>query len=194
MPPAVRSGPLALGALVWLALAVAVGAAGVLERLAPPWPQLIVLALTVGLISAGVGLPALRAWALRVDVRTLVALHLSRFVGIYFLALFRRGELPFAFAVPGGWGDIIVATLALALLPLGPPLPGVRRFLYTAWNLFGLVDIVYVVATAARLGIADPPSMSALLRLPLSLLPTFLVPLIIASHLLIAVRLARTRG
>jgi hypothetical protein len=33
--------------------------------------------------------------------------------------------------------------------------------------------------------------MRALTRLPLSLLPTFLVPLLLASHLLIGVRLAR---
>jgi len=33
--------------------------------------------------------------------------------------------------------------------------------------------------------------MAALLRLPLSLLPTFLVPLVIASHVLMFARLAR---
>jgi hypothetical protein len=33
--------------------------------------------------------------------------------------------------------------------------------------------------------------MAELLRLPLSLLPTFLVPLIIASHVVLGVRLAR---
>jgi dienelactone hydrolase len=36
--------------------------------------------------------------------------------------------------------------------------------------------------------------MDALLRLPLSLLPTFLVPLIIASHVVLGVRLARPRS
>ena len=44
---------------------------------------------------------------------------------------------------------------------------------------------------AARLAAADPSSMRALLRLPLSLLPTFLVPLLIATHVWIFVRLAR---
>jgi hypothetical protein len=54
--------------------------------------------------------------------------------------------------------------------------------------------MLFVVATAARLGLAEPSSMAALLRLPLSLVPTFLVPLIIASHILIFVRLARQRA
>ena len=51
-----------------------------------------------------------------------------------------------------------------------------------------------MVATAARLGLADRESMAALVRLPLSLLPTFLVPLIIASHVVLGVRLARRDG
>jgi hypothetical protein len=128
---------------------------------------------------------------LRIDLRAVVALHLTRFVGIYFLALFRRGELPFAFAVPGGWGDILVATLALLLLSVGAPRTGGRRLIYATWNLIGLVDLLFVVVTAARLGLTEPESMRALTRLPLSLLPTFLVPLLLASHLLIGVRLAR---
>jgi hypothetical protein len=36
--------------------------------------------------------------------------------------------------------------------------------------------------------------MRALTHLPLSLLPTFLVPLIIASHVVIFARLSRTPG
>jgi hypothetical protein len=39
---------------------------------------------------------------LNLDVRWLVALHLCRFVGFYFLWLYSSGELPYAFAVPGG--------------------------------------------------------------------------------------------
>ncbi|MEO8140652.1 MAG: hypothetical protein ABI742_13445, partial [Gemmatimonadota bacterium] len=107
---------------------------------------------------------------------------------IYFLVLYGRGELPFAFAVPGGWGDIAIATGALILVLLVPDLAA-RRGLVLLWNLLGLADILFVVVTAARLALADPNSMAALQRLPLSLLPTFLVPIIIASHLLLFTRL-----
>ena len=57
----------------------------------------------------------------------------------------------------------------------------------------GLLDILFVVATAARLAGADPDSMSALLRLPLSLLVTFLVPIILADHVVVFWRIAARR-
>jgi hypothetical protein len=178
--------------LCWLLGAIGISASGLLAGLRPPIPQLILLGLTVGLIAAGTTVPGFRLWLAGLNLRQIVALHILRFVGIYFLVLHGRGELPYAFAVPGGWGDILVATGALILVLLVPDLLRRRPWLL-AWNLFGLLDILYVVATAARLGFADPQSMQALLRLPLSLLPTFLVPLIIASHVYLFGRLRSER-
>jgi hypothetical protein len=189
--PPVRPTAVLTGLGLWLVVVVTLGASGRLESLQPPVPQLTLVALTAGALLATATIPAVRAWALSVDVRILVGFHLTRFVGSYFLVLYGRGELPYAFAVPGGWGDILVASLALLLLISGPPETVQRRRAYVAWNVLGLLDILFVVATAARLGLAEPASMQALLRLPLSLLPTFLVPLIITSHVLLAVRLAR---
>jgi hypothetical protein len=191
-PPAMgRPTAVLVGLGVWLAVAVALGASGRLQGLVPPIPQLTLVALTVGALLVTARVAAVRTWALSVDVRVLVAFHLTRFVGASFLVLYRRGELPYDFAVPGGWGDILVASLALLLLVGGPPDTVGRLRAYVAWNVLGLLDILFVVATAARLGLAAPASMAALLRLPLSLLPTFLVPLIITSHVLLAIRLAR---
>jgi len=84
---------------------------------------------------------------------------------------------------------IAVAILAALLLLWGPPRDAGRRVAYLAWNALGLVDILVVVVTAARLGLANPASMA-----PLSLLPTFLVPLIIASHVVLGLRLWRARA
>ena len=176
----------------WLLLAIGLAASGQVARLRPPVPQLILFGLTLALIAAGAMLPGFRLWLAGLNLRQIVALHLTRFVGIYFLVLYRRGELPYDFAVPGGWGDIVVATGALILVLLVPDLARRRPWLL-AWNLLGLLDILFVVATASRLALADPWSMQALLRLPLSLLPTFLVPLLIASHLYLFVRLRTER-
>lgn len=65
--------------------------------------------------------------------------------------------------------------------------------MYLIWNFIGLIDILFVVSTAARLGLANPDPMNALLHLPLCLLPTWLVPIIISSHVLLIIRLVKTR-
>jgi len=130
----------------------------------------VLLGLTVLAVVLGLARPTLRTWLMTVDERLLVGFHLTRFVGVYFLVLYGRGELPFDFAVPGGgW------------------------WAYSIWNVLGLIDIAFVVATAARLALTAPDSMQALLRLPLNLLLTWLVPIVIASHVLLGIRFARRR-
>ena len=57
------------------------------------------------------------------------------------------------------------------------------------WNVIGLIDLVFVLFTAARLNLADPSQLRALTYLPLSLLPTFLVPLLLATHIILFLRL-----
>src|SRR5512147_554339 len=149
--------------IAWFFVAFALGDSGRLAVLEPPAPQVILLGLTLVLLVNGVALPGFRSWLASLDVRRLVAVHLTRFVGLYFLVLYGRGLLPYAFAVKGGWGDILTATGALLLLVV----PGLiaRRGWLLAWNVFGFFDIAFVVATAAREASADPSSMRALLRL-----------------------------
>jgi len=174
--------------LLWLVLAIALGLSGLLRHVRPPGPQIMIFGLTGALVAAYWWSRSFRDWLRALDLRAMVALHLTRFVGFYFLWLYGRGELPYRFAVPGGWGDIIVATGATVLLANWSGF-GRRRAVLFVWNVYGLVDILFVVATAAAEGRADPLSMAALLRMPLSLLATFLVPLIISSHGLIFARL-----
>ncbi len=189
-----RTTTVVLAVLAWLVAATALGATGVLRALGPPAPQVVLLGLTVLAVVLGLARPTLRTWLMTVDERLLVGFHLTRFVGVYFLVLYGRGELPFDFAVPGGWGDIAVATLALGLIV------GWRATRVSAdggpnsiWNVLGLIDIAFVVATAAQLALTAPDSMQALLRLPLNLLLTWLVPIVIASHVLLGIRFARRR-
>jgi len=188
-----RTGAVVLAVGVWLIVAIAVGATGLIPTLRVPAPQAILLALTLVATLLGVARPALRSWVMTVDERLLVGFHLTRFVGVYFLVLYGRGELPYDFAVLGGWGDIIVATMALGLIVWWRATSGGGWWAYSIWNVIGFVDIAFVVATAARLAVMAPESMGALLRLPLNLLLTWLVPLIIASHVLLGLRLARNR-
>jgi len=174
----------------WFIAALAVGRLEVLARLPAPGTQVILFALAALLLAAYFGVRAVRVWADALDLRGLVLLHVTRFVGLYFFVLYRRGALPYAFAVPGGWTDIGVATLALGvvLLPLRPEL---RRHAFLIWNTIALVDLLIVVATAARIERAQPWQLEPFQHLPLSMLPTFLVPLLLATHAVIYARLLR---
>lgn len=191
-----RPGPetsLALTILgLWCLGAVVIGASGALAALRPPAPQVIIASLTAAALLLALRVSPLRTWAARLDPRWLVAVHLARFVGFYFLVLYDRGELPRGFGLYGGLGDIGVATLAVLLLLFVPPLGRAQdRLIYGLWNAVGLVDILAVIVAATRSFAADPGSMAALLRLPLSLLPTFIVPLVLTTHILLLLRLRR---
>jgi len=176
--------------VAWLAVALVAGATGMVDRLRPPAPQFAVLLLTVGVIVLERRAGWLREAVARASLRNLVALHVSRLVGIEFLVATSTGVLPRAFAFPAGVGDILVAVLALGLVSVARPATARARGYYMAWNVIGLLDLVFVVANAARLAFANPASMDAMLRLPLSLLPTFLVPVLLATHVWIFRRLA----
>lgn len=186
------SRPYWIAALLWFLGALLIVGSGRLAALRPPGPQFVLLGLTVALLTAGAVFTGFRIWLAGINLRQLVALHVTRFVGIWFLVLASRGELPAAFALPAGWGDIVVATGALVFVLLVPDLLA-RRTALLLWNFLGLVDILFVVATAARFLVSAPESMRALLVLPLGLVPSFLVPLIIATHLWLFQRLRRER-
>lgn len=174
--------------LGWLCFAV--GLSGWFHNATAPVVAATVWTSTALVLLACWKITPLRVWTLNVDLRWLVLFHLTRlFAGAYFLVLCRRRELPCAFAVPAGWGDIIVAVLALAVV--GVMCTEIAKTLLFIWNTIGLIDIIFVVFSALQFGLKDWQSMHALRELPLSLLPTFLVPFVIASHVLIFVRLAR---
>lgn len=175
---------------LWLGTAFFVGQQLLLQRLPPFGVPAVVLGLSALLLLAYFRLATVRAWVDALDLRTLVLLHVTRFVGLYFLVLSRRGVLPSDFAVPGGIGDIIVATLALVVV-FAPLADASRERAIRIWNVIGLVDIAPVVLTAVRLDLANPLQMRVMTYLPLSLLPTFLVPLLIATHIIIYTRLTR---
>jgi hypothetical protein len=179
--------------LCWLFVAFLVGYSGILRTTRLPIPALA-MAITLTLLVTLAVRRDYRARVLGVGVRGLIALHLTRFVGFYFLWLYNHGLLPRDFAVPAGWGDILVATLALILLLAVRPETRSGRMAILVWNILGLADILMVLATGARMVGRDPLLQAGFTSLPLSLLPIFLVPLVIVTHVLIFVWWARTKS
>ena len=178
--------------ILWLLTAIQLGLSGKVNKLTPPQPQIIIFILVIVLVAIFNLINSLKSWISSINIKYLIAVHVSRLVGIYFLVLYSRNLLPYDFAVKGGLGDIFIALSALTLIIFVPRESGVKDKLYLLWNTLGLIDILFVVLTAARIGIKNPEELSELFKLPLSLLPTFLVPIIIFTHLVIFVRLFRS--
>lgn len=176
----------------WFLIAALAVVTGVLRTIPVP-PPVIVAVLALASIAGAFGGREMRAWTYGVDMRVLLLPHLIRFVGISFLLLVQRGILATAF-VPIGWGDAIAATGALLLLAFGvDPTHRGGRAAWLAWNLFGLADMALLIVTGVRLVTDDPSQFAMFRKLPFGLLPTFFVPLIIATHVVMLVRLLRRR-
>jgi hypothetical protein len=178
--------------LCWLMISLLVGYTGILRSTPVPMPVFAV-AMTLTLLGWLTIRRDLRDRVLSVGVRVLVALHITRFVGVYFLALYRDGLLPRDFAVPAGWGDIMVATGAIIVLAAFRTDTQTGRAAYFTWNVLGLLDILLVLGNGARMMRADRLLQAGFTSLPLILLPLFLVPVIIVTHVMIFVWWLRTR-
>ena len=127
---------------------------------------------------------AFRQFALSLNPRTLTFVQSWRIVGFTFLALYAVGLLPGVFALPAGWGDIAIgATAPLAALKLAN---FSRRRGFIFWQILGISDLVMAVTlgTIARLISPDGVGTGVMTVLPLSLIPTFAVPLLIMLHVL----------
>ncbi len=181
-----------VGMCVWLAAAVVIGALGIAQRLDPPVPQIIVGVLTLVLVFLSMIHSPLRSWVLSCDWRALVEIHLIRAVaGAGFLWAAAHGRFPEQFARMAGYGDIAVAVLGLLLILVVSPHLAIAPWLYGIWNTLGLLDILHVVIDAGRNATTNPASMRQLLEPPFVLLPLFVVPILIASHIWLYERVFR---
>jgi hypothetical protein len=186
------TGRILLVLAAWLAAAALAGACGLWLRLPAPVLGVILWLLVAALLLAW-RRSQLGPWLREVDPRALILLHVTRLVGLEFLALFQRGRLPFAFATPGGYGDILAAAGALAVAVLCVPVRSrLRQAVLLLWNTYGLLDLLLVAGTAMRFFLTRPAEMEPLRVLPLCLLPSFLVPILIVSHLVLFARFARS--
>ncbi|MBV8203033.1 MAG: hypothetical protein JOZ15_20645 [Acidobacteria bacterium] len=173
----------------WLAAAVLAGAAGLWLQLPAPLVGVTLWLLVAAVLIAWWRSPELGRWLRDVDPRVLILVHVTRLVGIELLALFQRGKLPFAFATPGGYGDILAALGALVVAACCVPVRSTRRrLLLLLWNGYGLLELLLVVGTALHFFLARPAAVAPLRQLPLCLLPTFLVPILIVTHLVLFAR------
>jgi hypothetical protein len=176
---------------LWLGLVFTLGAAGALAP-APGQPPLPIFAgFAVPLLGYAIAYRAsasFRAFVLGLGPVLTTSIQAWRFGGLAFIALFTYDVLPGAFAWPAGLGDIAIGATAPAFalaIARAPRVAASRGFVL--WNLLGILDLVVAVGSGtliAWFGLgADPASMSAMPRLPLVLIPAFLVPIFVMLHI-----------
>jgi hypothetical protein len=186
--------------VAWFATALAAGAGGVFAA-APSRPPLALLVAVVGppLIFALLYRASrrLREFVLGIDLRLLTAVQSWRVLGVMFLVLYAFGMLPGLFAWPAGVGDAAVGLAApFVVMAMVRGAPSWRR--RVLWlNIAGLVDFAGAVGTGVltsntSLGLfATGVPQVSLGALPLSLVPTFAVPLWIILHMMSLLQLRR---
>ena len=193
---------------VWFGVVFFLGSRGafVAPPGSPPLPIFFGVAIPLGLfLAAYFGLKSFRDFILGADLRFVTAMQAWRWAGGQFFWLYAWGVLPGLFAFPAGFGDMAIGVTAPWIvlgLVRNPLFAASRR--YVIWNILGIVDFVVAVSMGVLAsglfpginGLTGNLTTSAMNRLPLVLIPAFVVPFFTMLHLTAlfqARQLARTR-
>ena len=133
----------------------------------------------------------LREYALALSPVLLTAAQSFRLVGFTFVLLEAYRSLPAIFALPAGYGDMFIgATATLAAWKLAGSR---RRSAFIIWQFLGVLDLVTAVTLGVTSPLLEPHGIPVRLMtvLPLSLIPTFFVPLFLIFHVIC---IAQARG
>jgi hypothetical protein len=174
--------------VAWQAAVVVLALASVFEP-RPGWPPLIgiavvgpIIAFTIALVRSGARIP-------ETALATLMGLQVMRIAGFEFVVAGADGYLPVHFGAPAGWGDALIGVTApLVAFTVARRARGWRT-VAVIWNVAGILDLVDAVffgvtsSPGALRIFAGEPSTELMTRLPLSLIPTFGVPLAVVGHI-----------
>lgn len=161
--------------VVWLVAVMLLAANGVFRTDAPRIPIALLATLAAGyllLLS-----PTFRAIIDGIPQHWLIGIQTFRILGGVFLVRYFQGELPGAFAIPAGVGDVLTglfAPLVAYWWVAGKPY---ARTAAIAWNLFGMADLVnaVVLGTLTRGGGGG-------IVFPIVLIPIYAVPRAFLVH------------
>jgi hypothetical protein len=155
------------------------------------------VAIPIGVFLAGYWtLPSFHDFVLMADLPLLTATQSWRFAGVGFIALRLLGLLPAYFAWPAGLGDMVIGVTApWVAVALTRNAQFVASKTFIAWNIFGIFDFaVLAVGMGAFAPLLFPSLLHTLTpeiikaapmrHLPLSLVPSFFVPMFTIFHLI----------
>lgn len=168
-----------------------------LGLVAPVVPNVLMFALSLAVLTtAWVLAPVLRRVAAETRLDALLALHVWRLGGFFFLLLYAEGRLSAPFAQVAAIGDIVTGALAAVLVFAIRRGWRVNRRSVVGWNLFGLTDLVAAVSLALASIPGTPFQIFggpifelAFARLPWMLIPALIIPVLIYVHIAIHMKL-----
>jgi hypothetical protein len=110
----------------------------------------------------------------------LILPHTFRTVGLIFLfPQITGGALPLDFAIPAAYGDLLATLLALLTICVLRFRPGIALPLVWLFNLVGIADLLFAIYKGAATGLP-------FFHLGVAwLIPTFGVPLLLVSHIVV---------
>lgn len=137
--------------------------------------------------------PGFRNFVLSLNLKLLTIAQTWRIGGFVFLTLYTLGLLPGIFALPAGLGDVaigVTAPFVAARLADSSHQKGFIR-----WQLLGMLDLVLAVTLGTTARWLEPLGVPTQLMtvLPLSLIPTFIVPLLFIFHIISIAQARRWR-
>ena len=136
--------------------------------------QVLLSFLVYGLVARWYVMPRLAPRPLHAALQPLLVLHATRYLGMVFLVPTVVGPaLPAGFAVPAAYGDLLAALRARA--PIALPLTWLL-------NVVGLLDLI----NAFYQGLRNDVQLGAAY-----FIPTFAVPALVITHLMIFRMLVR---
>ncbi|MBB5060155.1 hypothetical protein HDF16_004891 [Granulicella aggregans] len=123
-----------------------------------------------------------RDFCMGLDRSVLTMIQSWRVAGFVFLVLYTHQILPGMFALPAGWGDISIGATA----PFVARNWGRRahKVGFVLWQALGAIDLFTAVGLGSTVSLMHSEGVptSAMTVLPMSLIPTFAVPLLLIFH------------
>lgn len=123
-------------------------------------------------------------------------LHGWRTLGLGFVMLYSIDKLPAIFALPAGLGDAAAAVWAIFLACLlFTRADGLNKKTLLRWNHFGLIDFIFALSlgvlsqASGWLHFAGTPGSDLMVTFPFVIIPGFLVPLLVITHIIIYLQL-----
>ena len=139
--------------------------------------QVLLSFLVYGLVARWYVAPRLASVPLHAALPPLLVLHALRHMGMVFLVPTVVGAaLPASFAVPAAYGDLVAGLLALAAIVALRTRARVALPLTWLFNVVGLLDLIH----AFYQGLRHDVQLGAAY-----FIPTFIVPALVITHLMI---------